>query len=327
MRIAFHIDNLSFRGTTTAVKDYAFYNEKLLNNKSFIFLDKSIKYSEQDENYIHRMEVLNRYKSLFDVIEYSDINDFESKLQSNKCDYAYFLKAGFNDGIQSKSTKSLIHCVFNYNQPHGYKYSYVSRWLSEAASGNQTNYVPHIVDLPKSTTTDYREKLKINKDQFVIGRYGGFDQFDIEFAKQMVLFVAENDPNITFVFVNTRNFINYQHPRILFLGSIIDPQEKTDFISSCDAMIHARSDGESFGLSICEFLFHNKPVISFGGGRDKNNVELLKKYDLIYNNQYELLDKIFKLKYGIYKNCYQCIVKEYSPMNVMQKFEKIFLRN
>ena len=36
MKIAFHLDNLSLRGTTTAILDYAKYNEELLNNKSII---------------------------------------------------------------------------------------------------------------------------------------------------------------------------------------------------------------------------------------------------------------------------------------------------
>jgi hypothetical protein len=91
-------------------------------------------------------------------------------------------------------------------------------------------------------------------------------------------------------------------------------------------MIHARSDGESFGLSIGEFLFHNKPVFSFGGGRDKNNVELLQKYGLIFNNEYELLDKIFKLKYNGYTEQFSEIVKIFSPENVMERFHEIFLR-
>ena len=324
-RIAFHIDNLSFRGTTTAVKDYAYFNEKLLGNKSIIFLDKSVKYSEQDENFIHRLKILSDYQELFDVVEYQNIDDFEGMLQKNNCDYVYFLKAGFNDGAFSKTTKSLIHCVFNHNQPHGYKYSYISKWLAREASGNELNYVPHIVNLPKTADSNFRKVNNIEESQFVIGRYGGFEQFDIDFVKQTILFIAESDPTITFVFVNTRKFINFSHPRILFFDSIIDAQEKTNFISSCDAMIHARSDGESFGLSICEFLFHNKPVISFGQVRDKNNVELLGKYKLIYNNQYELLECIFKLKHNLYKNCFECIIKEFSPENVMRRFDKIFL--
>lgn len=325
MKIAFHIDNLAFRGTTTAVMDYAYYNKELLNNKSVIFLDQDIKNSTQDENFLRKKEVLEYYKDNFDVVEYSDRKDFEVKLQSNNCDYAYFLKAGFNDGLYSSTTKSLIHSVFNHCDPHGYKYAYVSRWLSEVAGGGKYDYIPHIVDLPKQPKTSFRQRLGIPDDMILVGRYGGFDQFDIDFVKQIVAFVAEQDPKFMFVFVNTRNFLNSTHPRIKFIDSIINKQEKTDFISSCDAMIHARSDGESFGLSVCEFLFHNKPTISFGLGRDKNNLELLKKYGLIYNNQYELLENLFKLKYGKYNNCYDGIVKEYSPESVMCKFEKVFL--
>ena len=51
MKIAFHIDNLSFRGTTTAVWDYAFYNQTILGNESVIIFDSSIKHSLQDENF------------------------------------------------------------------------------------------------------------------------------------------------------------------------------------------------------------------------------------------------------------------------------------
>jgi len=227
--IAFHIDNLSFRGTTTAVRDYAKYNQELLCNKSIIFLDENIKNSLQDENFVKKKEVLDYYKDNFQVVEYSNRNDFENKLQKNNCDYAYFLKAGFNDGLVSETIKSLIHCVFNHYQPHGHKYAYVSRWLAETATKGKCDYVPHIVTLPKTSTQDYREKLGIDKDKIVIGRYGGFDQFDIEFVKGTIGFILANDPDIVFVFVNTRNFLESSHPRIIFLDSMIDPQVKNRF--------------------------------------------------------------------------------------------------
>jgi glycosyltransferase involved in cell wall biosynthesis len=103
-------------------------------------------------------------------------------------------------------------------------------------------------------------------------------------------------------------------------------QEKINFISGCDAMLHARSDGESFGLSICEFLSLNKPVISFGGGRDKNNVSLLNKFGMIYNNQYELLECIMKVKYRLYGNSISSIVDKFSAETVMEQFDKVFLQ-
>lgn len=37
--------------------------------------------------------------------------------------------------------------------------------------------------------------------------------------------------------------------------------EKTTFINTCDAMLWARHDGETFGLAIGEFSSKNKPVI------------------------------------------------------------------
>ena len=158
-----------------------------------------------------------------------------------------------------------------------------------------------------------------------MGRYGGYDQFDIKFVHDTINFIVNFDPSFVFLFVNTRKFI--EHPNVIFLDPIITKQEKTDFILACDAMIHARSDGESFGLSICEFLNCNKPVISFGQGRDKNNVELLSQYNLIYNNQYELLCNIFKLKYGLLRGDYSQITNSFSPENVMKKFQEVFLND
>lgn len=324
MKIGFHLENLTFRGTVTAVKDYAFYNQKILNNDSLFFYKKGLLDINNDENFSKKNEIFESFSKKYELYEYSDINDLEEKTKKRNINYVYFLKAGFNDGLFLRETKSLIHCVFNNYQPHGHKYAYVSEWLAKESSKRECDFVPHIVELPKIPSENFRNKLNIGYDKIVIGRYGGYDQFDIEFVKSVIAYIVNNDPKFVFIFVNTRKFI--EHPNVFFLDPIIDSQEKTNFILSCDAMIHARSDGESFGLSICEFLLHNKPVISFGGGRDKNNVELLKNKGLIYNNEYELLECLFKLKYFMYKDRYATIAESFSPSVVMEKFEKVFLR-
>ena len=100
-------------------------------------------------------------------------------------------------------------------------------------------------------------------------------------------------------------------------------QEKTDFILSCDAMIHGRSDGESFGLAICESLFHNKPVFAFNGGRDQHHIDLLHNTDLLYNDSNEFHKKLLNIKSLSFN--YSSIVEQFSPENVMQKFNKVFL--
>lgn len=334
MKIAFHLENLSFRGTTVAVQDYAHFNKTLLNNESIFFYQKDSLQLYPDENFSKREEILNTIKNDYDVIEYDTVYDLEEKLIKKECDYAYFLKAGYNDGLELKTIKSLIHCVFNVYQPHGYKYAYISKWLSNLATQGKVDksspfykdlsYVPHIVDLPKESNLEFRKKYKIPADAIVFGRYGGYDQFDIDFVKELIGFIVNFDPSIYFVFVNTRPFLN--HNNIVYLDPILSKQEKTNYIKACDAMIHARSDGESFGLSIAEFLFHNKSVISFGEGRDKNNVEMLRGYDGIFNNQYEFLEQVFKVKNKLKNLKYSSAIEDYLPENVMKRFDEVFLR-
>lgn len=327
MKICFNFDNLTLRGTTTAIIDYAFYNEKILGNKSIISYPKDRLNESYDSNYSKRFEIVEQLKKSYEVIEYAGIDQLEKTLNSIQCDHIYFLKAGFKDHYYIPGKQNLIHCVFNHYDPHGEKYAYVSEWLGEE---NKSPYVPHIVKLPDYQKTDLRKLLNISEERIVVGRYGGFDQFDFDFVKNTVAFIAQNDPNFIFVFVNTRKFI--EHPNVFFLDPILLPQEKTDFIKSCDLMLHARSDGESFGLSICEFLYHNKPVFTCGLGRDKNNIKLLEKSGSVYHNQYELIDLLFKYKYDInFKENYQRfgsykqIVDQFSPEEVMKKFNEVFL--
>lgn len=322
MKIAFYLNNLSFRGTTVATLDYAYYNEKILGNESIIIYPKRLLKENLDENFAKRHDIVELCKSKFKTIDYDNTDEIISKLDELNCDHVYMLKAGLRDDVWFEGKKNLVHAVFGCYDPHG-TYAYVSEWLSKTVSNSTIPFVPHIVELPKEKTINFRKIHNIPEEKIVIGRYGGYDQFDIPFVLQSISFIVNFDPNVIFVFINTRKFID--HPNVLFLDAIIEPQQKTNFILACDAMIHARSDGESFGLSVCEFLFHNKPVLSYGGGRDKNNIELLKDYNLIYNNQYELFELFFKLKNNLLNDNYSNIVKQFSPETVMNKFKQVFL--
>lgn len=321
-KIAFYFNNLSLRGTTVATLDYAKYNKQILGNESIIVYPKHLLLQDDDQNYSKRFEIINFFKSNYQTIEYNDKNELIKNLDNIGCNYIYSLKAGYQNEVWFEGKINLVHTVFNYFDPHG-KYAYISDWLSKEASGDSIPVVPHIVDLPKNKTESFRDKYNISKDKIVIGRHGGLDQFDINFVHETVSFLVNHDPSFIFVFVNTKKFID--HPSVLFIDPIIDLQDKSNFIIDCDAMIHARSDGESFGLSICEFLFHNKPVLSYGLGRDKNNVSLLKDTGLIYFNKYELLENLFKLKYNMLNNNYYKLVEQFSPENVMKKFKEVFL--
>jgi hypothetical protein len=116
-----------------------------------------------------------------------------------------------------------------------------------------------MINLPKCNE-NMRHKLNIPLDAIVFGRYGGYNQFDIEYVQKIVYNIAKNNNNIYFLFVNTKPFCE-NLKNIIHLPCIIDLNEKTKFINSCDAMIWGRSDGEVFSLSQGEFCFKNKPII------------------------------------------------------------------
>jgi hypothetical protein len=92
-------------------------------------------------------------------------------------------------------------------------------------------------------------------------------------------------------------------------------------------MIHARQHGESFGLAICEFLFNDKPVISWKNGLDKHHISLLNERGIWYENQQDLCSVLTRLKKPTHtKGFYKELVKEFSPKQVMKRFDQIFLK-
>ena len=322
MKIAFHTNTLSNRGTTVAILDYAKYNQELLGNDSVIVYPLNFSDPGIPVDSLTRPEIVESVSKEFTVFGYSSQEQLEQYCLDNGIDYTYYIKAGFNDGQLNSATKNIVHAVFQANNPHGDRYAYISDWLSQKMSNNSIDFVPHIVDLPKTVVSNYREKLGIPEDKIVVGRIGGFHQFDIRWVLETVANFAYNNPNYVFIFVNTFKFVEL--PNILFLDSIFDEQEKTDFILSCDAMIHARSDGESFGLAICESLFHNKPVFCYNGGRDKHHIELLQDTNLLYNTPEDLWLKMLNIKNN-YHYEYSKLVQQFTPELVMEKFNKVFL--
>lgn len=322
--IMFHLNNLTFRGTTTAVIDYAKYNQSILNNKSIISYPRNLLGPNDEINSTRRLEIAEYFRNNFDVIEYETKEGLGSELDKRNCEHVYYLKAGMYDNDFLPGKINLIHCVFNHFQPHGDKYAYISEWLRDHATGNnhEFEFVPHIVTLPDSPSKNLRKELNIAENKFVIGRHGGFHEFDILFARDVVRYITNTDNSFVFLFLNTEKFID--HPNVIYLDSVFDPQEKTNFICACDGMLQARSLGESFGLAICEGLFHNKPVLSFGGGIDRNNVALTDSYGLIYNNPEELYNKLMYIKNEKIGN-YKQIADQFSPELVMEKFDRVFL--
>lgn len=311
VKVAFWENQLCERGTTMALFDYAYYNIHCLNNESIIFYEKNNK-SNSDE-------MIKRFMKHFTVYPVENFSDIDNILMYENCDVLYIIKYGPIDEKISKVCKTVIHCVF-VNQPHGDVYATISS--STVKYNDSIPIVPHIVHLP-DVEGDLRSELNIPKDATVYGRYGGPFEFNIKYVQEAVRDFAKNNPNIYFIFASTYPFTS-DIPNIIYLDKISDVNRKVKFINTCDAMIHAREIGETFGLAVAEFSIKNRPVITTPTEYPAHT-KMLGDKALIYNNYDDVMN--------IFKNFDRNKVKEkdwnayrnYSPEKVMKIFEEIFL--
>lgn len=317
MKVLFHTNTLNYRGTTVAVADYARYNQEILGNESLIMYNESLGFSEKDMG--SELQVVENLSKEFQVVGYGSIEIMQDRINELAPDVNYFIRSGQKEHLPT-SHKNVVHSVFQYYDPHGDQYAYISKWLSNEMSQGKVPYVPHIVNLP-TPTGSYRKALGISEDKIVVGRLGGYYTFDIPEVKKYIERLVQENDRFVFMFVGTQPFID--HPNVKFVNEIQDLQKKSNFINSCDCMLHARQRGESFGLAIAEFLSLNKPVLAWNGGHDRNHIEMLKGTGLLYDT----VEDIDKILHNIkdYKEDYTIRVEEFKPNNVMKKFSEVFL--
>lgn len=318
MKVGFYSSHLCLRGTTVAIYDYARYNQEILGNESVVFYDPMNSHNDPG--------VINRFKSLCEVVALDGIYSqaaLESQIESKKVSAAYIIKGGYKkDSVTPTNCKSLIHAISMAppSEIHGDVWAYASYWLRNACSqGTSVPVVPYMVNLPE-IEEDMRLDLGIPKEALVFGRHGGLDTWNIHFADQVVMAALRARDDLYFLFQNTA--VSFSHPRVIHLPTTSDTLEKTRFINTCNAMIHARHEGESFGLACAEFSIRDKPILTWGGSRERSHLEILGEKAHVYHSPQEMLDMIvnFTRKHHDY-NCY----REYSPQNVMSIFKKEFL--
>lgn len=315
MKIAFHDNSLSLRGTTVAVFDYAYWTRRILGNESIILYSKNHPANSSD--------VCNKFAREFDVFSYDSVSEIDGILSENKCDAFFMEKVGRPDGVISSVCENWVHAigVCNTGDVHGDKFAVGSRWLSKVTNF-EIPYVPYMVSLPDHNE-NMRSQLNIPDDAFVFGRNGGFETFDIPWARQAVIESLSLRSDVWYVFQFTEKFID--HERVIHLDGSSDLSLKTKFINTCDAMLHARAVGESFGLSCAEFSLRNKPVVTWDGSWEKSHIDILGDTGIYYSNKNELLNILIGTKKQdiLHKdwNCY----KDYSPEKVVEKFKQIYL--
>jgi len=316
MKIAFHDNCLSLRGTTVAIYDWAYWT------RHYLSIDPIIMY---DENHpANSIDAINKFKKEFSVFSYFNKSQIDKILLENQCDAFFMIKGGSPDGVISSVSKNFVNAVSGHWKPnwiHRDVYAMGSKWLSKITNNVIPN-VPHMVCLP-DVDEDMREELGIPKDALVIGRNGGSDTFDIPFVKQAIQVVLNERKDIWFVFQLTDKFID--HERVIFLPGSSDMNAKVRFINTSDAMLHARYVGESFGLSCAEFSIRNKPVITYEKSPERNHIDTLGEKGIYFETKSDILHILRNLDKkeinSLEWNCYQ----DYTPEKVVQKFKEVYL--
>jgi len=314
MKIAFHDNSLCLRGTTVALYDYAWFARKFLGIKAVILYDTT--HPLNDKN------VYEKFAREFAVYGYSDKVQIDKILEKEKCDAFFMIKGGKPDGVISNVCKNWINAiaVCNISHIHGDVFAMGSKWLSKITDW-QIPYVPYMVNLP-NVEDDMRKELNIPKDALVLGRNGGLESFDIQFAKDAIVEILNKRSDIWFVFQNTYEFI--KHERVIYLNGSASLDEKVKFINTCDAMIHARYVGESFGLSCAEFSVKNKPVITYFDSPERNHIDTLGDKGIYYKNKNDLINIFYDLDKKYLNSNEWNMYENYTPERVIELFKTIY---
>lgn len=320
MKIAFNSQHMSIRGTTYAVYDYAHYNELLLRNESVVLF--------QEDHSENNAEVMAMFRNRFKCRtykNYSDVTELDRILTEEGVDLLYIIKGGGNDGVVAGRVRTVVHAVFpcSSTQAHGASWAFVSEWLSawhKAVEGSSVAYVPHIVDCPPPRT-DLRKQYAIPGSALVFGRHGGYYQFDNGAAREAVDRLVQRNPNIFFLLLNTAKF-GIEHPQKLYIPGTPDRQFKADFVAACDAMLHGRLQGETFGISNAEFSVQNKPAFICPSGSEHAHFYTLGDACYRYHNVEELVDMLEGFKP---ENKAWDAYRKFTPAYVMSLFKTVFI--
>ena len=281
--------------------DYARGNQEVLGNQSFFLMP----WRAGGEKH----PVTHQMRRIAPLRFYSSKEEREAILQEEKTEFLYCIKNGFNDGAFSRKVPTGVHAIFRESEFHGDIYAYVSPWLSRIMADGKAPWVPHMVRLSLDSGDlratdggrrpegggrrlgggDQWSEVVIPKGATVFGRHGGDDSFDIPWVQEAVVEIASKSPDTWFLFLNTREFRGAATaPNIRFLPATADPVLKKRFLNTCDAMLHGRMRGETFGLSCLEVAMLGKPVLTYAGSPEKAHLEILGDAAVAYHNAKEL---------------------------------------
>lgn len=311
------------RGTGVAMFDYA-----TMLQSSHVLTNLWLFCVGSDEETISWMLKHFEEDHIFHFSAWPQVHLIDTVVDELSITHLYMLKAGHNDGLVSSvaGVQNLVHSVFDARQPHGQIYAKISHSVP-----GDVPVVPHMINFQPADINELhpvRSRLNIPNEALVLCRYGGRTTFDVEFVHALVDEMSFNHHEIFFLFMNTDKFCCSDRVNVIFLPGSSDKLEKQSFVESCDAMLHARKGGETFGLAVGEFSIMNKPVITYNSSDGhRHHIDILGDKGILYDD-HTSLERIIMNFSSIRASREDWIAyQQFSPARVLRTFVDVFLPN
>lgn len=305
--VAFHSNQLVYGGVDISVWNYAVNNEEVLGNRSVVLTKRDADHT-----------LLDMFQSRFDVLLYDTWNEADAWLQEKNTNLLHMRKFGHDDGLISSHCRTVVHCAHKVREEHGDVYCYISEWLSNVMSHGQLPWIPHIVRAPK-VMPDLRDKLGIPRNALVLGWIGREGSFNLEAGFNAVKSFA-GSKDVWFLFLGLKPFVKADN--VVFLDPTWNDDIKSAFTYTCDAMLHSRWEGDSFGLAVAEFSAAGRPVVVWNGGVAEAHIDMLGSSAILYNDERELKNIINGWDYSVGSQ-WDVFTNRFSPQKVMAKFKSV----
>ena len=307
--VGFQLNELSVRGTSVSWYLLMEAVEEILHQPVFICYERHNK-----NNHADRIEAFQKRFGEDNVIPYDSPKEIDTILTGKNASHFVIKKYGHRDSIISTVAKNVVVCVFTATSPHGEVYMK----LMETVPGDAP-ILPNIVRFPEDngyhgTQEDARRELGLPIDRVIFGRHGGHENI-MSITKSAII----KSPQHFFVLMNTPSFTKMAH--VKHLTATVDWHDISRFITACDAMIHSRERGETFGNSCAEFATHGKPVITWSKSRERAHIDILGENAILYSTADDLL-RVFKEWESVKKPHPEALKRAYaiySKENVVRK--------
>lgn len=340
MKIAYHTNEVNYRGLFRATIDYIKYSRKFWGHDGIIIApDEKSKDSQHDP--LGKVLCSRNAIKLFQYPSGTDRGKeplgfdqhVDRIVRQENCNALYVIKGGdVRDDRVSKIVPTLNHGWRGVPREPTVGAG-MSRLASIKGLANYV-YVPTIVEKNESRV-NWRDKLGIPENAIVFGNMGGDQVFNMIQPKRIIGQVIQKRKDIFFIFLGIKP-IRWDHesvwkgcighPQVKFLSATVDDSHRWAFINTCDAMIHGRKQGEMGGGAIAEFSMSNKPIFTSNTGKAGARLYLGKKA-FVYSKDEELYNWIMNFdRVAMAKQDWDCYSHERLPEPAMKKFEEVFLK-